>query len=318
MGLFEVPEIELRRRADAADVVDDRRVRRAIASGTWIKIAPGVLTRAREWKELKPIKRHCVRVLEGLRRARGPLVLSHFAAAAGWDIDILGDWPGFVDVTRHVAAGGRSTGLVRRHLADLDALDLVPFGRHFVTSPAQTAHDLARVLPFAHGVAAVDQAAWSRRAGGALTTIDDILLRYETARSPRGAARALRAISFASPLAANVRESESRVLIARLGFPVPRLQERRVLRTGRLVHGDFYFPDHDHWAELDGRGKYRSPEYGTDRDAAQIAVDEKNRENEIRREVRGFSRWEPADLDDPRRLYDILTGDGLPSVLPRP
>ncbi len=47
-------------------------------------------------------------------------------------------------------------------------------------------------------------------------------------------------------------------------------------------------------------------------------IDEKNRENEIRREVRGFSRWDCADLEHPRRLYDILTGDGLRSALPRP
>ena len=97
-----------------------------------------------------------------------------------------------------------------------------------------------------------------------------------------------------------------------------RLQERRVLRSGRLVFGDFYFPNHDHWAELDGRGKYRSPDFGADRDPAEIVIDEKNRENEIRREVRGFSRWEPFDADHPRRLYDILTTDGLPSSLPRP
>ena len=100
--------------------------------------------------------------------------------------------------------------------------------------------------------------------------------------------------------------------------PLPRLQERRVLRSGRLVFGDLYFPEEDHWLELDGRGKYRSPEFGPDRDAAEIAIDEKNRENEIRREVRGFSRLEPADLDHPRRVYDILTADGLRATRPRP
>lgn len=128
----------------------------------------------------------------------------------------------------------------------------------------------------------------------------------------------MRAIAFANSLAANVRETQSRVVIAQLGFPAPRIQERRVLKTGRVVFGDFYFPDHDHWGELDGRGKYVDPEFNADRGAAAHVIEEKNRENEIRREVRGFSRWEPADVDTPVRLYDILTGDGLPSALPRP
>lgn len=193
-----------------------------------------------------------------------------------------------------------------------------PWGRHRVTTPAQTALDLARVLPFVEGVAVVDQAIQSGRPGGALTTRAEIEGLWALDAAHRGNPRASRAISFANPLAANVRESQSRVVLARLGFPTPRLQERRVLRSGRLVYGDFFFPAYDHWAELDGRGKYRSPDFGADRDPAAIAIDEKNRENEIRREVRGFSRWEPFDADNPRLLYDILTSDGLPSCLPRP
>ncbi|QKJ21221.1 hypothetical protein HQM25_11770 [Microbacterium hominis] len=191
------------------------------------------------------------------------------------------------------------------------------FGVHRVTTPAQTALDLARILPFARAVSILDQALWTARPGGPLATRDEILALWDGAPH-RGNPRALRAIEFANPLAANPRESQSRVVLAQLGFPWPRLQERRVLRSGRVVFGDFYFPEHDHWGEFDGEGKYRSPEFGSTRDAAQIVIDEKNRENEIRREVRGFSRWEPADADHPRRLYDILVADGLPSALPRP
>ena len=144
------------------------------------------------------------------------------------------------------------------------------------------------------------------------------ILRLMASSPHRGDARAIRALSFADAGAANVRESQSRVEIVRMGFPKPRTQERRVLPSGRVVFGDFYWPEHDHWGELDGKGKYLSPEFDADRQPSEIVIDEKNRENEIRRGVRGFSRWEPADIDDRRRLYDILTSDGLPSTLPRP
>jgi hypothetical protein len=249
-------------------------------------------------------------------RARG--IVSHFAAAAIWRIDVLGAWPASVDITCAPARGGRSSGAIRRHPRALDHLQLAEFGGHLVTTPAQTALDLARVVPYVNGVAIVDQAIRAERTGGALTTIPEMLALPDARLPHRGDARAMRAISFADPHAANVRESQSRVVIAHLGFPRPQLQERRVLRSGRLVFGDFYWLDHDHWGELDGEGKYRTPEFGAHRDAAEIAIDEKNRENEIRREVRGFARWEPSDADNPRQLYDILTSSGLPSALPRP
>lgn len=310
--------IDIVRRSDQGDPLDDRRLRKAITDGSWVRIAPGAFARAADWHTLKPHERHRTKVLEVMRRLRGPVIIGMFAAAALWGIDVLGAWPTRVDVIRPPANGGRSSGWIRRHPRDVGAIATIPCGQHRVTTPAQTALDLARTQPHVNAVAIVDQAIWTGRKGGALTSLDDIFALWHDGAAHRGNARASRALSFASPLAANVRESQSRVQIARLGFPVPRLQERRVLRTGRLVFGDFYFPSHDHWGELDGHGKYRDAAFTGGRDAAAVVIDEKNRENEIRREVRGFSRWEPADADVPARLYDILTGDGLPSALPRP
>lgn len=310
-------DVEIIRRRDRADPIDDRKLRAAIAAGEWSRIAAGVFVRAHDWKALRPIERHRVFVRETMRRMRTPGIACHAAAAALHDMDMLGDWPGHVDVITPPARGGRSTGHIRRHPRDLAAVEFDTVDGFPATTPAQTALDLARVLPFDQGVAVVDQAIRTDRPGGPLAGTAAIFALASTG-GHRGDARAARAVSFADPRAANVRESQSRVLIARLGFPRPTLQERRVLPSGRVVYGDFYWPEHDHWGELDGRGKYLSPEFGAHRDPRAIVLDEKSRENEIRRVVRAFSRWEPRDLDAPRRLYDILTADGLPSVLPRP
>lgn len=317
MDLDDAVPIDIVRRSDLIDPIDDRRLRTLIAGGEWTRIAPGSFTATPAWHAMTHRDQHRVRVLESLRRMRPGSTISHASAAALWGIDLLGVWPARVEVTIPRASGGRSSGLIVRHTATGGMPQSVAFGAHRVTTPAQTALDLARCLPHVKGVAAVDQALWNRRPGGALATRIDILSLWERALH-RCNVRARRAIDFASPDAMNPRESQSRVLLAQLGFPTPRLQEHRILRTGREVFGDFSFPEHDHWAELDGRGKYLSPEFGAHRSPDQIVIDEKNRENEIRREVRGFSRWEPADLDQPRRLYDILTGDGLPSARPRP
>ncbi len=287
-------------------------------AGELRRVAAGSYVRSRDWAALKPMQRHRIRVLEVVRRSEAPVVISHIAAAAIWGIDVLGAWPIRADVIVERTSGGRSSGAVRRRALGLSDVDRVPFGRHELTTPSQTAIDLARVLPFVRGVSVVDQALWNDRRGGPLTTPERVEAALVGTPGHRGQTRARRVLEFASPLAANVRESQGRVVIAQLGFPEPRLQERRVLPSGRVVFGDFYFPIHDHWAELDGRGKYLDPELLNGKSTAEAVLDEKDRENEIRRTVRAFSRFEPADLDRPRRLYDILAGDGLPSSLPRP
>lgn len=312
------PEVRLARRRDLADPPDYRRLRKRVDDGYWTRIAPGVYARTSDWRSLKPIERHRLRVEEVLARLEQPAIVSHFAAAAVWGIDVLGSWPDTVDVTIARTTGGRSGGAIRRRALGVDDLTRVPFGRHEATTPAQTALDLARALPFERAVSAIDQALWTGRPVGPLTTRDEILSLLDAGPPRRGDARARRAVAASETLAANVRETQARLLVVALGFPQPRLQERRVLRSGRVAYGDLYFPDDDHWLEIDGRGKYISPEYGAGRDPAEIVIDEKNRENEIRREVRGFSRFEATDADHPRRVYDILTADGLHSSRPRP
>lgn len=309
-------ELDVIRRGNRDDPIDDRKLRVALAAGRWVRIAPGAYLPGDQWRALTPIQQHRVRVDEAIRRLKPHAVLSHFAAAAVWGIDILGRWPTTIDTTVSHVRGGRSTGGIRRHGTTGRKIDTAPYNGIHVTTPAQTAADLARALPFVRAVASLDQAIWTMRVGGALTDGEQIT--ECLAQGGRGVARAMRALEFAKPLAANVRESQARVVLAQLGFPTPRLQERRVLRTGRLVFGDFYFPDNDHWVEFDGRAKYLHPEFGASRTPVEIVIDEKRREDEIRREVRGFSRIEPRDIDLPRRAYDILTADGLPSRFHRP
>jgi len=310
--------ISIVRRRDQIDTVDDRRLQRGVRSGEWIRITAGAYARADDWRRLRPIEQHRVRVHEVARRMEPGAVISHFAAAAEHGIDIFGLWPTRVDVTIGRASGDRSSGAVRRRALGLEGVERTPLGVHHVTTPAQTALDIARVSSFLVAASAVDQAIWSGRPSGALTTKDELLRLLDAGPARRGDVRARRAIEKADCGAANPRETHARVLLEHLGFPPSRSQERRLLRSGRVAFADRYFPDHDHWLEIDGRGKYLSPEFGVERDAAAIVIDEKNRENEIRREVRGFSRLEATDLDIPRRVYDILTADGLPSSKRRP
>ncbi len=282
-----------------------------------MRVAPGVFAAADDWQALNPMQRHAQRVWEAASRVEPGTVFSHQAAAALWGLDQLGDWPDRVDISVAPATGGRSTGLIRRHTRQLARVEVVAWGRHLITSPVQTVVDLAAGSAFVSGVIAADQLLWARRAGGALAARDH-LLAAAASYPGRGSLRVGRVAEFARPGADSVRESQSRVLIAHLGFPEPELQHRFDLPSGRTVYTDFWFPDHAHAGEFDGIGKYTDPTLLRSRTPHQALIEEKDREDELRRAVRAFSRWRTPALERPRQLYDILTGAGLPSRLNAP
>lgn len=308
----------IRRRDRAGDPLDYRRVRRALQERTVVRVAPGSFADPTQWNGLSAIEQHCTRMQEAADRMRAPAVFSHRAAAALWGMDILGAWPHCVDVRVSQGRGGRSTGLIRRHTLGLTGIDLVSWREHWVTSPAQTAIDLAATSDLLHGVVILDQSLWARRPGGPLATIDELHSIAERWPSPKGASRMRRALELATGLSDSVRESQSRVLLGRLGFPEPVLQHPIPLAGGRIALLDFYFPDHDHGGECDGAGKYVDPALLAGRRPEQALMAEKDRGDAVRRRVSRLSRWRTPDLRRPRQLYDILTADGLPSALPAP
>ena len=293
-------------------------LRRFTNSGDIVRIARGSYVPKQAWTELEPIALHALRVSEAVERSRSPLVLSHFAAAALWGIRILGSWPSQVDVSIDRSAGGRSSGSFTRHSRSMADLEVLEMGAFVLTSPAQTVTDLARTMRFADAVAVMDSALHERRSGGALCSREELNGMVDRSAGARGYRRALAAAAFASSLSDSTEESHSRVQIHLLGFPPPELQVRLRLPSGRTALPDFFWREYSHAGECDGRSKYTNPTFLRGRTAEQAVIDEKNRENELRRVVSRVSRWEPRHLYPPRQLYDILVGNGLPSNKPRP
>lgn len=293
-------------------------VRRAVRQGSLVRVAAGSYADAEVWKQLDPIDQHRARVVAVSGRLHTAPVFSHFAAAALWGIRILGSWPTLVDVTLERATGGRSDGALRRHCTGLDGVEVMELDGMALTSPAQTVVDLARVLPFTDAVVALDSALHRRRRPAPLATDDQVSRIVFAAEGGRGYRKALVSSSFATSLSDSVEESHSRVQLQLLGFPRPVLQRRFTLANGHHAETDFYWPDFDHIGECDGRMKYRDPRLLQGRTGDEVFFAEKERENELRRQVRMFSRWEPRELYPPQQLYDRLVRDGLPSSRPRP
>ncbi|MBC8090535.1 MAG: hypothetical protein H7Y15_01015, partial [Pseudonocardia sp.] len=106
-----------------------------------------------------------------------------------------------------------------------------------------------------------------------------------------------RAFTFADPRPQSPGESRSRVAMARLGVATPVLQWE-VCSPGGAVLGtaDFGWPEHGWAGEFDGLVKYgRLLRPG--QVAADVVVAEKRREDAMRAELRGFTRWTWSEID---------------------
>jgi hypothetical protein len=306
-----------RRRENDGEPVNDRRLRARIAKGAVVRIAPGSFAVRADWDRLTPMAQHAQRVWEAAARARTQLHASHWAAAALHGIDMIGTWPTRIDASVELASGGRSSGTFRRHGRRLSDMSTMPWQRHAVTTPLQTAVDLMASSRFLEGVVAADQALWAKRPAGALVAASELRDLAGTVKG-RGSARAVRAAEFATGLSDSVRESHSRVLISVMGFPEPELQARFVLSDGRDAFTDFFWHEHRHIGEFDGAGKYRDPALLRDRTPEEVLLEEKDREDDLRRQVDAFSRWRLPALRSPRLLFDILHDAGLPTGKHRP
>ena len=130
----------------------------------------------------------------------------------------------------------------------------------------------------------------------------------------QGARGARYALSLADERSESPGESRSRFLFRREGLPIPELQVPVYDDAGRLIgFSDFGWLEYHHLGEFDGLNKYggiaddpRTPQ--------QVVIAEKNREDRMRSQQLGMSRWIWADLgpsrasDTARRIGAELTG----------
>lgn len=316
-NLLEPPLDRVYRRRESIDGVNERRLARRIERGELIRVAPGSFVTSSTWSVLKPIDQHAQRVWEAASRTSRGTVFSHAAACALWGIDMLGDAGDRVDVSVERTSGGRTTGNLRRHTRDMARVQVTAWGDHWITTPGQTILDMAAAHSFTMGVVVADRALWSRRTGGPLLSLGELRAGADEYRG-RGEVRARRMAEFASADSDSVRESQSRIVIDALGFPSPELQHPFVLPDGRVVRTDFFWQEWDHVGEFDGVGKYIDAAILRGRTPAQALIEEKDREDALRRIVRRVSRWRTPQLQRPAQLWDILTRAGLPSATPRP
>lgn len=229
-----------------------REVDAHVRAGRWLALRRGVYLTVPDLPE-DPVCRHALLVHAAVLASGTPCVGSHESAAVLHGLPLLVPYDGPPRVSR---CRGPERPAARR-CAPL--VSTVPAGERVevlgvpVTGPARTAVDLARTsLPLSAAVV-LDAAL---RAGVTRAELQRVL---EAQSGWPGVAVARDRVAFADPLAETALESVSRLRMAQLELPPPRLQVVLGNATRRLGRVDFYWQQFRTVGEADGRLKYADP-----------------------------------------------------------
>jgi hypothetical protein len=283
------PLLRPRLRAAGMSEGELRRLRRR---GELTPLVPGAYVTPDDMRLGRPEARHALLVAAAVPRVAADAVVSHASAAVMWGLPTWNTGLDRVHVTRPRRSGGLRTGRLHGHTAPLDPDEIRSVGGVAVTSAARTLADIARTERFEQAVVIVD-AALHRH----LVTRDDLLTALERMSRWPGVPAARRVIAFADARAESPGESRSRVAMARLGLPAPILQWEVVRADGvTLGRVDFAWPEYGRVGEFDGYVKYgRLLRPG--QVPADVVYEEKRREDAIRAEDLGMTRWTWPEID---------------------
>lgn len=308
------PSLILRSCDFEASGLDSRSLRRATERGTMARVLPGAYVNASTWAALSAREQYVTRIHASVVRLRGPVVVSHWSAAAVWGFPVPDDWPREVQIvdparstTNRIPSLLRRPGVVRSG-------DRIDWEGIAVTTPSRTAADLALTSPFDEAVMVFDH---GLRVGlFAKEEVAEHLARRPDARRSKSAHAAL---DFATPLAQWPGESFSRVGMLTRGFEMPSLQVPFYDEWGKIGDADFGWRSVLALGEFDGQWKYTDPRFMAGRTAPEVIRDEKRRHARLAAhpDVRTIIRWDYSVARNPDELARRLIAGGVPRLNPR-
>lgn len=287
------------------------RVRR----GEFIRLFRGVHIATARWEAMDIDERYRAIVKASAAFAEGDQVYSHASAVALWRLPWIGPWPTNAHVTVPLSGGGRSRQMFTRHTTGVPPRTAVIDGVA-LTTLARTSVDIARTQSFGCAVAVVDAAlrrAEHPRPGHPYEFVvrDDLLAELNGVPRRQGVAKALRVIDFADGRADRPGESMSRVSMHMARLPAPELQVSLTGASGKVYTVDFFWKAHGLIGEFDGVAKYTKEEFLRGRTPAEVVIDEKAREDDLRAASYGMSRWGWRVAMSPNLIREHLVRAGL-------
>lgn len=291
--------------ADRRDAGSSRAMSRSVERGTHLRLRRGVLVECALWRRLTKEERLLLRIVALAEKTGSRPVFSHWSAALLLGLPIARRASDLVDLAVDSTRNSTVAG-ARVHRLALDESEIVEVAGMLCTSLTRTAVDIAADSGFEEAVVVADFAL-ARLGEAGRSALGEAL---ELSGRQRGSSRARRVLEFSDPRSGSPGESISRVRMERDGFVAPDLQVR-ITTDAVTDHADFGWEEVLGAGEFDGEVKYRKEEFRNGRSVVDVVIDEKNRENRIRRQRPRFARWDWAELME-GRLAGILRRAGIP------
>jgi hypothetical protein len=276
----------------------DAMIRQAMRAGILHRVRHGTYVVKRVWDLLPPSQRHAVTTRSVLDKLGSNVVATHLSAAALHGFDLYDADLAHVHLTRLDGHRGRHEAGIIFHegVLDPEGDEVVEVDGHLVSSPKRAVFEACSVSSVETGM--VMATAAMRDAAVTQDELDEDGRRFDHWPGTRTARLAIR---LADPRLESVGEVRSLYMMWRNRIPHPELQRETVGADGRLIaRTDFAWIDDCHTGEFDGLVKYgRLNPYSTDVGA--VLTDEKIREDRVRDQPLGMSRWTWVDMSASRQ-----------------
>jgi hypothetical protein len=295
-------------RAEALDCgYSDRELAAACRSGVLRHIRHGAYAPAEIYDACDDVGRHLIVARAALARQRGAVALAGVSAAAVHGLWLYGHDLTTVDLVRLDGGTSRHEVKARHHVVRDDiASHIQLIGGLPVTNLVRTVWEVTGRSSLEAAVSTADSAyRLDPDLPQRLQEIEAVFARWPGSRQAR------LAIGMMDRRSGSPGESYSRVVFRRHGVPAPEPQYTVTDSSGRTLGlCDFGWEDDRHLGEFDGKFKYgRLLREGED--AGDAVFREKVREDTIRGELWGMTRWIMADLQpaNARNFIQRLNAD---------
>lgn len=288
---------------------DVKAIGRRVKRGSMVRVHRGLYAAKEYWERLDPHEqlRHIIRSL-GQWHEKWVFCGASAAVMHGLECSYRQLRPIHVAVDRHRRAKNRAN--MRYHvLQDPDAVVLDDTN---VTSIPRTLVDCAAMMPQRYAMAPIDSALRQEK-----ITREQLLAYVDALPMLRDRERIRAVLAKGDGGSENGGESECRIVLDELGFPVDRIQAEFpcLSHPGRVHRVDFLWERDDGTliaGELDGMQKYMDPSMTSGRTIRQVVDDERDRQQCLGRRGVDMVRMYYADLDDRQALTRRLERARVP------
>ena len=282
----------------------DASLARALRAGVIVRLRRGMYVASAHHAAADDVAKHLLLARAAIAAQRGEVVLTGASAAALYGFALYHQDLSTVHLLRLDRGSSHRAASANHHRVVDDVLgEIGEYAGLLAVSPARAVWEVACRSTLEAGVVTADSAL--RLDPTIAAPLEEFRDRFAHVRGSRTARTAIR---LADGRSDSPGESVCRVQFLRYDIPSPDLQYRAFDHLGRRVgDADFYWEDARHLGEFDGKIKYQKL-LRPGESASECVVREKRREDAMRADLRGMTRFVWADVmpDRARRtMFDL-------------